>query len=150
MTAYITTRLKMREEREKWRRDFSIKLTEAQASNNTLAQKMAMQFGIGVLKFINPETSEPHKMFVPPNSRIVVGRHPDSAIYLNNPQLSRFHCAFIADETNVYIEELGATMLSTFLNWVQVKRKSRLKTGDVVEIGGTEFLFYQMEKEQLE
>jgi pSer/pThr/pTyr-binding forkhead associated (FHA) protein len=142
VTAYITTRLRMSEEKEKWQREFSIKYIEAQTADGELAHKMAMQFGIGFLKFRNPET-EPQKRFVPPNCRLVVGRAPDCSICISDPELSRYHCAFVADDTNVHIESLGAT-IPTLLNGAPVNVKCKLKTGDIVEVGKTEFMFYKL------
>jgi len=38
VTAYITTRLKLKEERDKWRREFAFKFAEAQVANNGVAK----------------------------------------------------------------------------------------------------------------
>jgi pSer/pThr/pTyr-binding forkhead associated (FHA) protein len=143
VTAYLTTRFKIKEERQKWQRDFSIKFTEAQLTDNALAHKMAMQFGIGFFKY-RIEDTETQKTFVPPNCRLVVGRHPSSAIHINDRKLSRYHCAFVSDEANVFIEPLGATT-GTFLNGSQITERRRLKAGDVIKAGNTEFLFYKLD-----
>jgi pSer/pThr/pTyr-binding forkhead associated (FHA) protein len=143
ITAYVTTRLRMKEERQKWQRDFSIRFTEAQSTDDALAHKMAMQFGIGFLKYRNLE-EETQKAFVPPNCRLIVGRHPSSAICIGDPKLSRYHCAFVSDDENVFIESLGATV-ATLLNGSAVEGRRKLKPGDVITAGRTEFLFYKLD-----
>ncbi len=144
ITAYITTRLKMREEREKWQREFSIKYLETQTTDSALAHKMAIQFAIGFLKYRNDET-KPQKIFIPPNYRLTVGRGQNNDICISDRMLSRIHCAFYSDDTNVFIEHLGST-ITTLLNGERVNRRTKLKAEDVIEVGKTEFRFYQMEK----
>lgn len=67
ITAYLTTRLRMKEEKDKWYREFAMKFAEAQSTDRTRAQKMAVQLAIGVLVFQDEKTQERERIFVPAN-----------------------------------------------------------------------------------
>ena len=142
ITAYVTTRLRMKEEKEKWRREFAVKFAEAQATDNAHAQKIAVQFAIGVL-IKNPESEEREKIFVPPNCRLIAGRDPANPIHTNDRQTSRHHCAFDADDQDVYIEELGSVN-GAYVNGVFLKGKRRLEAGDTVQMGDTTFSYHKL------
>jgi pSer/pThr/pTyr-binding forkhead associated (FHA) protein len=133
----------MREEREKWRREFTFKFAEAQVVNNSAAQKMATQFAIGVL-VRNPDTPDREKTFVPPNCRLTVGRSADCTIVLDDPGVSRLHFAFCADDTNVFVEEIGRSANAILLNGEQVTSRRVLKTDDTVTAGATTFRFQRL------
>jgi len=142
ITAYVTTRLRMKEEKEKWRREFAVKFAEAQAKDNSQAQKIAVQFAIGVL-IKNPETEERERIFVPPNCRLIAGRDPTNPIHTNDPLTSRHHCAFDADDEYVYVEELGSPN-GAFINGALLKGKQKLEAGDIVQMGHTTFRYHQL------
>lgn len=144
ITAYITTHLKMKEEKEKWRRDFAVKFAEMQGGDNAHAQRIAVQFAVGVL-IKNPESQERERIFMPPNCRLVLGRAMNSGIIVDDSSLSRHHCAFAADDANVYIENLGATN-PIFLNDEKVETKRRLKSGDIITLSAiTKFQFQRID-----
>ena len=144
ITAYITTRLKMKEERDKWRREFAFKFAEAQAADNGAAEKMATQFAIGVLTR-NPETPDREKIFVPPNCRLTVGRAADCTIVLDDPRVSRIHFTFWTDDTNVFIEEIGRSANHIYLNGKRITDRHILQTNDVITTGSTTFRFQTLE-----
>ena len=48
ITAYITTWLKMREERKKWDRDITLKYAEANVVPRDAAETLARQFAVGI------------------------------------------------------------------------------------------------------
>ena len=87
----------------KWRREFALKYAEAQAIDSVRAQKMAVQFAVGVL-IKNPETHKRERVFVPPNCRLIAGSAPDNPICLDDELASGHHCAFDADDEQVYVE----------------------------------------------
>ena len=134
----------MREEKEKWRREFALKYAEAQATDSARAERIAVQFGVGVLKYRTEGVTETQKIFLPPNSRLVAGRGANNAITLNDAKASRHHCAFYTDDTGAYIEDLGS-LDGTLLNDNVVNGRQRIKTGDAIRVGDTEFLFYKLE-----
>jgi hypothetical protein len=145
LTAYITTRLKVKEEKEKWRREFAIKFADLQSTDRAQAQSLIVQFAIGVL-IKNPDADERERIFIAPNCRLIVGRGEDNAIRINEDRVSRHHCAFVADDERVFVEVLGSVS-ATFLNEETVKRKTQLKTGDIITIGSgrTRFRFHKLD-----
>jgi pSer/pThr/pTyr-binding forkhead associated (FHA) protein len=143
ITAYITTRFKIREERDKWRREFAFKFAEAQVKDSVTAQKMAAQFAIGVV-IKNPETAEREKIFVAPNCRLVVGSAPDCAVVLDDRRVSRVQFAFWADDSDVFIEGLGGTN-QTFLNGELISGRHKLKSDDLIKAGDTELRFQKLD-----
>src|SRR5262249_9648935 len=119
----------MKEEKAKWRREFAVKFAEAQATDNSHAQKMAVQFAVGVL-IKNPGSVDRERVFVPPNCRLIAGRSPDNSIpTTEDTYTARQHCAFDADDVNVYIEELGSPNGSLINNKPLIGRR-KLETGD--------------------
>ena len=143
ITAYITTHLKIKEEREKWAREFPLKFAENQAEGNEKAQRMATQFAIGFLVFVDPETNERQKIFVPPHCRLIAGRNPENEIHINEVMLSRKHCAFAADEKKVYVELLeGRTPI--YKNGEALSGRAELKSGDTIALGPTLITYHQL------
>ncbi|HLR07407.1 MAG TPA: FHA domain-containing protein [Pyrinomonadaceae bacterium] len=144
ITAYVTTRLKMKEEKEKWRREFAIKFAEVQSRDNTEAQKMAVQFAVGIL-IKNPESPERERIFMPPHCRLIAGRASDNAIVIDDPMLSRHHCAFDADDASAYVEDLGSAN-AIMLNGERVTGRHKLKSEDLVLLSKmTEFRFHKLD-----
>jgi pSer/pThr/pTyr-binding forkhead associated (FHA) protein len=142
ITAYFTTRLRIKEEKEKWRREFAVKYAEVQATDNSLAQKMATQFAIGVL-IKNPKSDDRERIFIPPHCRLVAGRSQDNPISID-PSTSRQHCAFDANDTDVYAEELGSPN-GSFINGEQFSGRRKLETGDIIAMGQTTFRFHKLD-----
>jgi pSer/pThr/pTyr-binding forkhead associated (FHA) protein len=145
ITAYFTTRFRMKEEREKWKRDFALKMAQMEPVDSALAQRMAVQFALGVLIYQNPDTSERERIFLPPHCRLVAGRANTNQIFINDAKLSRQHCAFDSDETNVYVEDLGSAN-ATFMNGSRVAGRVKLNTGDVISLGDIEFQFHKLDR----
>jgi pSer/pThr/pTyr-binding forkhead associated (FHA) protein len=144
ITAYITTRLRMREEKDKWRREFALKYAEAQATNNLNAQRMAVQFAIGVL-IKNPQSANRERIFIPPYCRLIAGRSEDNAIVLDDEGISRHHCAFDADDTDVYVEDLGSPN-GVCLRGERLRGRRKLEAGDEVTLSSeTEFRFHKLD-----
>jgi pSer/pThr/pTyr-binding forkhead associated (FHA) protein len=145
ITAYVTTRLKIKEEKDKWYREFAMKFAEAQSTDRMRAQKMAVQLAIGVLIFQDEETQERERIFIPPNCRLVAGRAHDNPIRLNDIRASKHHCAFNANDTDVFVEDLGSGN-ATFVNSQRITGRFKLGSGDIVRIGQTECKFHKLDK----
>ncbi|GBD85629.1 glycogen accumulation regulator GarA [bacterium BMS3Abin02] len=62
-----------------------------------------------------------------------VGRHPDSAIFLDDITVSRHHCRLILDRTDLTVEDSGSTN-GTYVNGERVDRAA-LETGDELIVG---------------
>jgi pSer/pThr/pTyr-binding forkhead associated (FHA) protein len=67
-----------------------------------------------------------------------VGRHPESDIFLNDVTVSRHHCRFVLDESQLVVEDSGSTN-GTYVNDERVDR-SDLAPGDEVLIGRFHFV----------
>jgi len=73
---------------------------------------------------------------------IVVGRHRECDLSLEDPQLSRKHCTLTVDANgDFFLEDLNSTN-STFLNSKKLVEKTRLHYGDRIIIGNTIIRFY--------
>ncbi|MGQ0849593.1 MAG: FHA domain-containing protein [Actinomycetota bacterium] len=76
--------------------------------------------------------------FVLHPGEISVGRHPESDILLDDVTVSRHHCRFLCDETELAVEDSGSTN-GTYVNGSRVDRLD-LDPGDEVLIGRFNFL----------
>lgn len=84
--------------------------------------------------------------FVVDQPHSVLGRQSDCEFVIDDPLLSRRHCAVSLDEAGDYfIEDLNSTN-STFLNSRKLQEKSRLQYGDRIVIGNTIMRFYLEEE----
>jgi len=140
ITAYFTSKLKVSAEREKWSRDLSQKYAEALPTNPAVAANLAKQFAIALLIANEPQPSQEgrQKIFVLPNSRLVVGRDPECDIRVIDDALSRRHAAFSTDGAHIFIEPMGAKGL-ILVNGDFALERILLHNGDTVSMGNTSF-----------
>jgi hypothetical protein len=84
--------------------------------------------------------------FVIDQPHSVLGRQSDCEFVIDDPLLSRRHCAVTVEaEGDYFLEDLSSTN-STFLNSRKLEEKSRLTYGDRVVIGNTIMRFYLEEE----
>ncbi|MGO9410027.1 MAG: FHA domain-containing protein [Spirochaetia bacterium] len=84
--------------------------------------------------------------FVIDRPRSVLGRQSDCEFVVDDPLLSRKHCAVtVPAEGDYFLEDLNSTN-STFLNSRNLTEKSRLAYGDRIVIGNTIMRFYLEEE----
>ncbi len=69
-----------------------------------------------------------------------IGRHPDSAIVINDPDISRRHCVIEKSGEGFCIHDLGSRN-GTKVNGRRVQRQT-LSDGDVIQIGSTKLRFH--------
>jgi transcriptional regulator with GAF, ATPase, and Fis domain len=84
--------------------------------------------------------------FALPNGEIHVGRDPANLLSINDPSLSRRHCAITRDADGYNIRDLDSRN-GTSVNGVAVK-EARLRHGDQVSIGDSIFLLLLQEDEE--
>lgn len=72
------------------------------------------------------------------HSKVTIGRHPDNSIPITDDQASRFHAEIEAADGGYTVRDLGSKN-GTKVNEQKVK-EAKLKPGDVVRVGGHEFL----------
>jgi pSer/pThr/pTyr-binding forkhead associated (FHA) protein len=145
VTAYLTSRSKIAEERRKWEQDFKLKYADALNTNPESAKRLAQQYGIGYL--INHSDEPGSRTFIVPNARITIGRSPSSDIFVSDPSVS-MTCAMIeADSRNVYLVDLH-TRNGIFLNSERVPSgdKVQLQPGDTISVGTTILIFRPYER----
>lgn len=71
--------------------------------------------------------------YVLTSGTITVGRHPESDIFLDDITVSRHHCRFINDDSELSVEDSGSTN-GTYVNSARVDL-ARLVPGDEVLVG---------------
>jgi pSer/pThr/pTyr-binding forkhead associated (FHA) protein len=163
-TALITSRLKINEERSKWRREFASKYAEAQSRDPKLAEGLAKQFAVGML-IIEPNINKHRrqlwesfsealripptpdgggriKKFVPPYSRLTIGSGPGVDIPVHSSNVSEQHAAIFSDDSGVYVENLGTQ--STYISRTLLREKRKLDSLDAVFVGATVIVFVEL------
>jgi transcriptional regulator with GAF, ATPase, and Fis domain len=69
----------------------------------------------------------------------IIGREPSNEIAINDPLVSRRHCAVRCRGGEVHVADLES-LNGTFVNGVPTRQKT-LEHGDRIKIGGSQFLF---------
>ncbi len=86
--------------------------------------------------------------FIIDKPRSVLGRQGDCDFVIDDPLLSRRHCAVTVDDAGEYvIEDLNSTN-ATYVNSRRLAGKSRLSYGDRILIGGTILRFFLEEQNE--
>jgi pSer/pThr/pTyr-binding forkhead associated (FHA) protein len=145
VTAYITTRLRMREERAKWDRDFALKYAQARSENRGAADNLASQFAVGFLLVEHPNGCR-DRVFIPEGGRITIGRDSSRCqVVLLDPSVSAIAVMIETEGSLVFVQDLY-TRNGTFLNGtrLQTESRSKLKSGDVIKLGDTKLTFQAM------
>jgi pSer/pThr/pTyr-binding forkhead associated (FHA) protein len=137
--AYVAMRIRLREERAKWKREIALKYVEAQSTAPTAAAMLTKEFGPGIVVVDTPGELR-RKHFIPTGGRLVIGRSGDADININDPFLSRQHFAFEDRSNGVFVIDFH-THGGTILNGEPITAAVRLKTGDVLSIGDTKITF---------
>jgi putative secretion ATPase (PEP-CTERM system associated) len=81
-----------------------------------------------------------------PPGRVVIGRSPDSELYVKSRFVSRHHAQIVSDDDGATIEDLNSTN-GVFLGEQQLT-KYRLKDGDVLSLGAHELVYRDLRKQQ--
>lgn len=82
-------------------------------------------------------------VLVLPTGRSVLGRAPDSPLWLDDPRVSRTHAALQRDAAGTTVEDLGSSA-GTLVNGVLVAGAQRLRHGDMVCFGTVEARFEEL------
>ncbi|MCL5053353.1 FhaA domain-containing protein [Ferrimicrobium acidiphilum] len=67
----------------------------------------------------------------------VIGRLAGSAVFVDDPRVSRRHAEIVVEEGRVTVFDSGSTN-GTFVNGVKISRPTELNPGDVVTVGTTD------------
>jgi FHA domain len=142
ITAYITTRLKMRDEREQWQREFLAKYADVRSKDRDAAEHLAEQFAVGFLVIDRPN-AERNRVFVARGAHITIGRKEGKDICVSDERISRDHALIISENLSVFIVDQGSTE-GTCLNGKRIRRKEKLSSGDVIGLGDTTITFHDI------
>jgi hypothetical protein len=82
---------------------------------------------------------QPGERFFLDRSRLVIGRDPQSDIFLNDMTVSRAHAVIESGERGVRVSDSGS-LNGTYVNGV-VAEEALLNDGDVLQIGTFQMLF---------
>jgi pSer/pThr/pTyr-binding forkhead associated (FHA) protein len=139
ITSYAAMRLRLREERARWNREFAVKFAEAKASSPPMAKNLAEQFAVGLLVISEPG-KERRRVFISPAGAIC-GRGPDCDLIIDDRSVSRMQARFLRREDGIYLEDLWSSGWTT-VNDVRIVNSSvKLETGDVIGIGDARITF---------
>ncbi len=134
ITAFVTVRLQMYQERQRWQKDFAIKLAEFQSTNPNQAEKVAKQFAIGVLMLDEGEHDVPRKReYIPFYGCLAVGTDPLNDIVLKDSLCSSKHLLLFADHADVYALDLKSQN-GTWVNRKRLTRRHRLAHADEIRL----------------
>ncbi|MEH6518593.1 MAG: FHA domain-containing protein [Halioglobus sp.] len=70
---------------------------------------------------------------------VVLGRHVDCDIVLDNDEASRQHAKLLIKAEGIMLEDMGSTN-GTYLNTREVRRATAVNGGDIIAIGNQSFL----------
>jgi pSer/pThr/pTyr-binding forkhead associated (FHA) protein len=82
---------------------------------------------------------QPGERFFLDRPRLVIGRDPESDIFLNDMTVSRAHAVVFSDEHGVRVADAGS-LNGTYVNGA-VAEEAVLSDGDVLQIGTFQMLF---------
>ncbi len=142
ITAYITTRFKMRDEREQWQREFLEKYADVRSRDRDAAEHLAMQFAVGFLVIDRPN-GERNKVFIARGARLTIGRMEGKDIYISELPVSRDHALITSENSSVFIIDQGSRE-GTYLNGRRIAAKEKLGPGDVISVGNTTITFHNV------
>ncbi len=125
ITAYITTRFKMRDEREQWQREFLEKYADVRSRDRDAAEHLAMQFAVGFLVIDRPNGEQ------------------GKDIYISELPVSRDHALITSENSSVFIIDQGSRE-GTYLNGRRIAAKEKLGPGDVISVGNTTITFHNV------
>ena len=78
--------------------------------------------------------------------RVVIGRAPDSEIYVESQFVSRHHAQLTVNESGCALEDLNSTN-GVFIDKKQIKRQL-LQDGDVISLGTHELVYNDLREKQ--
>lgn len=142
ITAYITTRFKMRDEREQWQREFLAKYADILSKNRDAAEHLAAQFAVGFLVIERPNT-ERNRVFIAKGAHLTIGRKEGKDICIPDARISRDHALIVSESSSVFIVDQGSRE-GTYLNGKRIDRREKLNPGDVIGLGDTTITFHNI------
>jgi hypothetical protein len=128
----------LREEQKKFLDALTIRYAEARIREPQIADELAIQHAIGVLRVSREGATETEKYFLPRDIRVTAGRSARNDIVLEDPEryISSRHFAFVSKGKDVYLEDFGTNPVRVNGTVESVKGQIRkLNAGDQISIG---------------
>ncbi len=74
------------------------------------------------------------------NEELILGRHPDSNIVLQDAAVSRHHCKLVLRNEELFIEDIGSAN-GTYVNGNQIDQNTevQLRDQDIIRLGGEKY-----------
>ncbi|MHC4605749.1 MAG: FHA domain-containing protein [Planctomycetota bacterium] len=88
------------------------------------------------------QTGPEYGKFIPLRADICIGRHPSNEVSIPDMSVSRRHARVEVAGDGVYVHDLGSVN-GTFVNGTPVTDKRRVRNGDKIRVGQTDFSFKQ-------
>lgn len=79
--------------------------------------------------------------FMPVNGETTIGRHQESAIFLDDVTVSRNHAVILHKQDGYYVQDQGS-LNGTYVNRVRVETQ-KLSDGDQLQIGKYKLIFIE-------
>lgn len=108
-----------------------------------LAKKVSRQFSIAVVVHLDKDGTTICKYFLPAFCRFSVGRLEDHDICILDPYLSRDHGLFYYSKGAIYYKDTSPTN-KTLVNGKEIHKKRKLKSGDTLVMGETNFRYEEL------
>jgi hypothetical protein len=145
ITAYVTFRFSLRQERVKWERALSEKIVQLQTENTEHATRLLRQYASGYLVVTSPGTPKREKVFLPATGRLAIGTSPDNDVVLQDRAASRHHAVIEVNDRGTSLTDLHTTV-GTFVNGHRMPDGGRVKLAheDVVRIGKAQMTYMRM------
>src|SRR6266478_642314 len=140
ITAWVTTRFKMREERDKWERDLLWKYTELSSRDREAGDNLAAQLAMGYLD-VEPPDGMRRKVFIPKHANFTIGSKEGKNLVLNYGFVSRDHAVIIHEGSSLVLVNQGTKHVR--LKGKLVDRVT-LQPGDVFYIANVAITFHKL------
>ncbi len=143
VSAYFTTRSKIKQEAKIWNSDFAISYSKLLVEDSAAARQLALQFTVGIIIVRSEKGATISKHFIPYQCRVAVGRALDNDIVLADKFVSRDHGVFFYRGNRIIYHEF-APLNETLVNGKPIKQMKKLKSGDRLKIGNSHLEFQEL------
>ena len=148
ITAYLTSRWNLRNERARWeheleierakrqdqqlelRREFALRTAELRVTSPAVADAVAAQQAEAYL-IVDEGSTEREKRFLAPGEVLIVGRSRHAGLIVQAREFSLSHFEFDARQSEIHVRDLGSRN-GTWVNGRQITGSIALKDGDIV------------------
>lgn len=143
ITTYVSVVITSQKEKKRWESETAIKFIEYSLTNPEIAKKVSRQFSIAVVTHLDKDGTTNHKYFLPAFCRFSIGRLEDNDISVLDEYLSRDHGLFYYNKGKIYYRDTSPTN-KTLVNGKKIHKRRKLRSGDTLTMGKTNFRFDEL------